>query len=397
MRLQPLRRLPLASAFALLAVVSLPLPAVALPPAQGPAVPELAAFDRAMQEFMEKHDISAGQLAIMRGGVVVLDRAYGWQNKTKDTPPQDLKLLPQGALMRVASVSKPFTAAAIRALIAQGKLTLDSKVFSLKEGDGGILELAPFGTPDPRLGDITVGHLLAHRGGWDRKMAGDLSYRERRVAQEMGIASPPGAVNQVRWIMGQPLQHAPGTKRAYSNIGYMVLGLVIEKVSGEDYLAFLRKHVTRPIGIADTELILGRSLRENAHPREPYYDHPRKAPSVFYPAHSNRRLVEGPYGAAHYEARFSLGGIVTNARSLVLFLDKYTVSGRGIGRPRRDGAGRGAHGGKQKGVRAFAMQREDGINLAVIVNKSTMEGGLGDLREALNGLIDAGKIRWPER
>jgi N-acyl-D-amino-acid deacylase len=392
MRLQP-RQLPLAAAIVCLAVAVAPLPAAALPPAQGPAVPELAAFDRLMQDFMEKHEISAGQLAVMRGGVVVFDRAYGWLNKTKDTPPQNLKLLPQGALMRVASVSKPFTAAAIRALIAQGKLNLDSKVFSRRKGDGGILELAPFGTPDPRLGDITVRHLLEHRGGWDRKIAGDLSYRERRIAREMGIASPPGAVNQVRWIMGQPLQHAPGEKRAYSNIGYMVLGLAIEKVSGEDYLSFLRKHVTRPIGIADTELILGRSLKENAHPREPYYDHPRKAPNVFYPAYSNRRRVEGPYGAAHMEARFSLGGIVTNAKSLVLFLEKYTVSGRHIGRPRRGGGGRGAHGGKQKGVRAFALQREDGINLAVIVNKSAIEGGMRDLREALNGLLDEGDIR----
>ncbi len=280
MRMHPSRQAPLASAVALLVIALSPLPAAALPPAQGPAVPQLAAFDRLMQEFMDTHDISAGQLAIMRNGVVVFDRAYGWQNKTKDRPPYNLKLLPRGPLMRVASVSKPFTAAAIRALIAQGQLSLDTRVFSLRKGDGGILDLTPFGTPDPRLGKITVGHLLLHRGGWDRRIAGDLSLRERRVAREMGIASPPGVVNQVRWIMGQPLQHDPGAKHAYSNIGYMVLGLVIEEVAGEDYLSFLRKHVTRPAGIADSELILGRSLRGDAHPREPYYDHPRQAPNV---------------------------------------------------------------------------------------------------------------------
>ena len=398
MHLQPSRRLPLASAFALLVVTASPPQALALPPAQGPAVPQLAAFDRLMQEFMDNNDISAGQLAIMRNGVVVFDRAYGWQNKTGDTAPYNLKGLPRGALMRVASVSKPFTAAAIRALIAQGRLSLDSRVFSLRKGDGGILDLTPFGTPDPRLGRITVGHLLVHRGGWDRSIAGDLSYRERRIAREMGIASPPGAVNQVRWIMGQPLQHDPGAEYAYSNIGYMVLGLIIEEVSGEDYLSFLRRHVTRPAGIADSELILGRSLRGDAHPREPYYDHPRKAPNVFFPAYSSRRLVEGPYGAAHMEARFSLGGVVTNARSLVLFLDKYTVSGRHIGTPHQGGvAKRAAHGGKQKGVRALAVQREDGINFAVIFNKSTIDGGLAELREAINGLIDDGRIQWPER
>ncbi len=213
----------------------------------------------------------------------------------------------------------------------------------------------------------------------------------------MGIASPPGAVDQVRWIMGQPLQHDPGTRRAYSNIGYMVLGLVIEEVSGEAYLAFLRKHVARPAGIADSELILGRSLRADAHPREPYYDHPRKYPNVFYPAYSDVRRVEGPYGSAHMEARASLGGIVTNPRSLVLFLDKYTVNGRRIGQPRRGWGKRAAHGGKQKGVRALALQREDGIALAVVFNKSTIGNGMTELREALNELIDDGDIQWPER
>ena len=301
MRLQPSRKLLLAPALALLVHAASPFPAAALPPAQGPAVPQLAAFDRLLQEFMDKHDISAGQLAILRNGAVVLDRAYGWQNKTRDVPPHQLKPLRPGALMRVASVSKPFTAAAIRALIAQGKLALDTRVFSLRKGDGGILDLTPFGTPDPRLGDITVAHLLLHRAGWDRKIAGDLSYRERRVAREMGIASPPGAVDQVRWIMGQPLQHDPGTRRAYSNIGYMVLGLVIEEVSGEAYLAFLRKHVARPAGIADFgadpgPLAQGRRASARALLRSPPQISQRLLPRLQRCEAGGRALRLGPHG-----------------------------------------------------------------------------------------------------
>ncbi len=73
------------------------------------------------------------------------------------------------------------------------------------------------------------------------------------------------------------------------------------------------------------------------------------------------------------------------------------MSGRRIGRPRQGDGKRAAHGGKQKGVRALALQREDGINLAVILNKSTIDGGLAELREAINELIDDGDIRWPER
>lgn len=73
------------------------------------------------------------------------------------------------------------------------------------------------------------------------------------------------------------------------------------------------------------------------------------------------------------------------------------MNGRRIGQPRRGWGKRAAQGGKQKGVRALALQREDGITLAVVFNKSTIGNGMTELREALNELIDDGDIQWPER
>ena len=121
MRLQPSRKLLLAPALALLVHAASPFPAAALPPAQGPAVPQLAAFDRLMQEFMDKHDISAGQLAILRNGAVVLDRAYGWQNKTRDVPPHQLK-----PLRPSAPSSRRASSRSTRAFSASAKATAAS-------------------------------------------------------------------------------------------------------------------------------------------------------------------------------------------------------------------------------------------------------------------------------
>jgi CubicO group peptidase (beta-lactamase class C family) len=395
-----------ACAVFLAAVGSFTLPTTAAapaPPVQGVPVPELAAFDTVMLLFMVKNDISAGQLAVMRNGVVVLERSYGWQDK------QRMKSLPLGALMRIASVNKPFTAAAIRELIRQGKLTLKTRVFSLRAGDGGILAFLPHGAPDRHLKDITIEDCLRHRGGWDRDEAGDLTYREREAAVEMDVPMPPSAVDMVRYIMGQPLQFSPGTKKAYSNIGYMLLGLVIEKVLnpntkfiGEDYLIFLRQNVTRPAGIPDSELILGRSLLVDADECEPYYDHPRKYQSVF----EKHLKVRGPYGESHMEARTGQGRIITNARSLVLFLDKYMVNSDAsyvdIGALRwPPGDWEFAHEGKKKGTEAIARQRGDGINYAVIFNKDCVGCNpdyAAQIRKQLDELIDSGIITsWPQK
>src|SRR3546814_1314677 len=91
-------------------------------------------------------------LAVLDGDRVVVSRQYGLADVDRGVP------VSAGTLFRVASLSKPITAAAVMTLVGQGAITLDGRIADILRIEGG----------DPRLRRITVQHLLQHRGGWDR-------------------------------------------------------------------------------------------------------------------------------------------------------------------------------------------------------------------------------------
>jgi CubicO group peptidase (beta-lactamase class C family) len=303
------------------------------------------------------------------------------------------------SIFRLASVTKPFTAAAVRRLIADGRLSLSTRVFSLGVPGAGVLPYSPFGTPDARLADITVDHLLKHRGGWDRDLVGDLTYRERTIANAMGVTCPPGRENTVRYIMGQPLQYAPGSTYAYSNIGYLLLGLIVETISGQDYRTFVQANVIGLDGSTTEDWLLGRTFPSDQDLREPVYDDPVLASNVFYPAYSAAVTVERPYGSFDLEARTGQGRIVTRGLVLLRYLNRFQVAGDSIGGPRpAPGSWRWNHTGSQPGCNSLARQRGDGINYAVLFNKRPASGTdyASQIRTTLDSVFDNGGITtWP--
>mgnify|MGYP001177270966 CR=1 FL=1 len=352
----------------------------------------LERFDSTMVQFMETQNIKAGVLGVMKGGRLVYDKSFGWQDEAQEIT------LPQGAMMRLASVTKPITAAAVRELIDSELVDLDDFVFDLGQPEGGILTLMPF----PSLGDsllkkITVQHLLQHRGGWDRDLAGDLTFKEIVIADAMNVPSPPGRTNTIRYILGQPLQFSPGTKTAYANIGYLVLGLIVEEVSGEDFLSYVTTTLFEPLGVPNGELIQGRTFPVDRSPREPWYDSDTMSQNVFDP---NGPPVEIPNGGWDVESRISSGGLVGSARSIVEFLDVYQTAGDGIGTRRRGAEGSGwrwYHTGSLPGTNTLARQRGDGINYAVLFNKrpSAGESYSSQIRSKIDAILDSEFLCWP--
>lgn len=350
-------------------------------PRRGIHVPELKMLDDLVADFMDANGIGAGLFGIMKDGVVVLHRSYGWKDIART------EALEPDAILRIASVTKPITAAAIRHLIDETDLELDTPVFDLGN-NGGVLQMTPFPSlGDGRLKNVTIEHCLQHRGGWDRNQAGDLTYQEIAIAGAMGVPSPPSRWDTARYVLGQPLQFTPGSKSSYSNVGYMLLGLVIEEKSGESYLDYIRRKIFRPLGVKDCEVVLGRTFEADKDPREPWYDSWLIAPNVYQPW----MPVSMPYGGWNHEARLSQGRIVTGPAALLRFMDEYVVGGGDIGETLgEDGVWRW-HGGILEGTSAAARQRGD-LSYVVIFNKS---GYADQVKDLIDSYLASKTFDWP--
>ena len=359
-------------------------------PARGVPVPCLKVFDDVMRYCMAAANIPAGTLAMMRDGVVVYERGFGWHDQERT------QIVPHDALMRLASVTKPFTATAIRTLIDSGAISLTNRVFDVGQPGGGILDLAPFPSlSDARIGDITVDHLLQHRAGWDRNTVGDFDFSDYAAAAAMGQPMPISRVDRMRFILGQPLQFTPGTQYAYSNIGYDTLGLIVEEVTGQPYEQYLQEEVLDPLGISPDDLMQGRTRWEDRNPREPFYDALFDSPCVFDPEGA---WVRQPYGDWNHESYESNGALISAASPVLYLLDERIVSGPNIGLPRPPNESpsyEAVHFGGMPGTSTVAAQRGDGVSFVALFNNVLPGLPASDVYYYLDAILDAGAVTWP--
>lgn len=269
----------------------------------GQRVASMAVFDSIIPAVMARWGIPGGAVAVAREGRLVLARGYGLADQEAAIPVRP------DALFRVASVSKPVTAVATLKLHEQGSLDLDLQAFELLAD----LEPPEGTTEDERLSSITVRHLLHHAGGWDRNETFDPMFRSSTAADAVGAPRPASAETVIRYMRGQPLQFNPGSGYSYSNLGYAVLGRVIERVSGRPYEAYVRDDVLAPMGIHRMR-IGGSRLEDRVEGEVRYYD-PAIASSVFPGGGS----VPIAYGGFHLEAMDANGAWVASVVDLVRF------------------------------------------------------------------------------
>ena len=272
----------------------------------GQAVDTLAHIDELMQHLIRHHRIPGASLAISDQGRLVFARGYGYADVGSHDPVRP------GSLFRIASISKPITAVAIMRLVDQQKLSLDDKVFEILPHEPHLQD----GTEmDQRQYDITIRHLLGHRGGWDRDESFDAMFRSVPFAKALSIDPPAGPDTVIQVMLGKPLDFDPGQRYAYSNYGYCLLGRVIEELSGQSYEQYVKSQVLAPIGI--TAMRIGATrLSGRVHEEVRYYD-PNLGPSVF--ARDVGQQVPQSYGAWHLEAMDSHGGWLASATDLVRF------------------------------------------------------------------------------
>lgn len=163
----------------------------------------------------------SGSVLIAEKGRVLLKKGYGMANIELDVANS-----PQ-TIFRLGSITKQFTATSILILQEQGKLSVQDPVCKF------ITECPSAWEP------LTIHHLLSHTGGIPNFTA------QPDYVRTMSLPSPPAAT--LARFKDKPLAFAPGEKFAYSNSGYVVLGMIIEKVSGQAYGDFVRKNIFEPL------------------------------------------------------------------------------------------------------------------------------------------------------
>ncbi len=257
-----------------------------------------------MTDFIQKYHLPGASLAVARDGRIVYARGFGYSDVDKKEPVQP------DALFRIASVTKPFTAAAVLQLVERGKLSLDDKVFDVLE-----LKAPEKGKFDKRWKEVTILELLQHRGGWDRDKSFDPMFRSPTICKELDVEPPAKQEAIIRYMLREPLDFDPGERYAYSNFGYCLLGRVIEKASGMEYEDYVKKEILKPLGIEGMRQ--GRTLLKDRAEGEVRYYNEGQGTAIMGPRIG--KSAPWPYGCWCLEAMDSHGAWIASAEDLVRF------------------------------------------------------------------------------
>ncbi|MDQ3797875.1 MAG: serine hydrolase [Acidobacteriota bacterium] len=368
----------------------------------GIPVGSMSQCDTQMQTFLNNYQIPGATFAITKNGKLIYMRAFGAANQagTEATQPYHM--------FRIASISKPITSIAIMKLIENGQLSLNDKVF----GPGGILNADPYfanaNITDTRVYNITIQNLLEHSAGWNRDLPmspnplppypwgyghSDPIAFPLHVTQTLGEANPVTRRAMIKFSIQKGLNFTPGTVFSYSNMGYLVLGEVIEKKTGMTYENYVKQNILAPLGIYDIRL--GKNLLEDKLEREGEYINPFTTLS----AYGTGQFVPWQYGGWSLEAMDAHGGWIATSRDLLRlltavdgfptrpdilsastiqtmttpFLNNYNFAyAKGW---QVNSSGNWWHGGSLDGTTSMMVRTNSQYTWAVILNKRTNASG----------------------
>ncbi|KPK85475.1 MAG: hypothetical protein AMS27_07170 [Bacteroides sp. SM23_62_1] len=337
-------------------------------------------LDETILAFQKKWGIKGMSIAITKDGRLVYAKGFGYANEEAGQ-----KVEP-GHLFRIASVSKLITAMTIMHLSEEGMLDLDDHVF----GPDGILNDPRYlDYTDSRIEQITIRQLLTHIAGWSRR-SGDPMFTPHAIARKMNTDLPVDCETIIRYTLGKKLNYTPGTRYSYSNLGYVILGEVIEKVTGIGYEDYVNIAILNPLGIYDMHL--GNSYPEEKAVNEViYYEAFKSAKVLAYDSH--RDWVPKTYGGSDIKSLGAAGGWVASPAELlklVAAIDGFDtkpdilqpesirmMTSRGrtgremIGWKGSDGNGTWWRTGTLTGTSALVVRQSNGISWMVVTNTTT--------------------------
>lgn len=298
---------------------------------QPPAVSEAELVRRLASalDSLSKRDDFAGAVLLVKGDRTVFEHAYGFADRERRIPNT------VATAFNIGSINKVFTATAIRQLAALGKLDLD----------GTLAAAWPDYPNQPVARAVTIRQILAMRSG----IGGDI------------FAAPPGRTRQavrdigdyLKLVVNDTLHFTPGTREEYSNAGYIVLGALIEHITGASYYDYVRTHVYAPASMVGTAHYTSDSLPAGvAHG----YTHMTDAGRDDGPLRPNLTTLPGRGSSA--------GG----GYSIMHDLARYVAALRAGAVPSGGGAGIGVLGGAPGLNAALEGGLPGGYDLVVMAN-----------------------------
>ncbi len=283
-------------------------------PATGDLGKDLEPLNEFLLETLRANNIPGATVAVASDGKIIFDRGFGYSDLEPPTP------MTPNTTMRIASISKPITAVAVLLLVEDGKLKLDDPVIDLLTRDGKFTLPAE---ADPRWNRITIRNLLQHSGGWNRDKSKDTMFELAEITRSAKLDKIARIPDVVRYQLSRPLDFEPGTEYQYSNVGYCLLGRVIETVSKQTYEEFVNDRILIPAEMTQTRLGKTR-LSDRADDEAHYYTQTIKTFPAIWEVTSDKtsggfEMVSAPYGQWDLEVMDAHGGWTSTASDLVRF------------------------------------------------------------------------------
>jgi len=202
---------------------------------------EVVAGVKKLAETRAAEDKFSGAVTISKNGKTILAQAYGLADREKKTP-NTLQ-----TQFRMGSMNKMFTATAILQLVQAGKIKLTDALGKY---------LTDYPNKDLAT-KVTIHHMLTHTGGTGDFFGPEFDKHRLELKTLQDYVKLYGA---------RGLEFEPGTKWEYSNYGFLLLGIVVEKASGQDYYEYVREHIFKPAGMTSSDslpeeqVVAGRSV-----------------------------------------------------------------------------------------------------------------------------------------
>jgi CubicO group peptidase (beta-lactamase class C family) len=271
--------------------------------------PSNAEWGAAVDHYLSQaaaQDQFSGAVLLARGDQVVFEKAYGFADKAaKSFNRIDTKF-------NLGSINKIFTNIAVHQLARQGKLSLEDKIGKF---------LPEYPNKDAAV-KVSIGHLLAMTSG-----IGDF-FGERYEKMAKDGLKTIGAYLPL--FADRPLEFEPGSRSRYSNGGYIVLGAIIEKITGGNYYAYVKKNIYAPAGMKDSDWFEKDKLPANTALGYTYQDRPVVGPHDARNPNYSTLPGRGSSAGGGYSTARDLLAFVKAMRNGVLSTPDFNADGLGI-------------------------------------------------------------------